>query len=79
MYLLQTVLDAILPQYLRHVQRLTDSEDNAPAAIKAELSSISSVAVAMRALLSGAENLGRCGLTSGLSYDYRCAVCTLNF
>ena len=53
------MLEAILPQYLEHLQAQTDTDDSVQA-IKAELATIANVAVAMRALLSGAESLGRC-------------------
>ena len=56
-----------MPQYLEHLQAQTDSDDSVQA-IKAELATIANVAVAMRALLSGAESLGRC--VSLLRYEF---------
>ena len=55
-----TVLEAILPQYLEHLQKGTDKDDN-PTVAKAELAVIGNLAVAMKALLSCVDSLARYG------------------
>lgn len=56
----QTILEAILPYYLKHLKENTAREET-PQALRTELSLISSVGVSIRAMIGGAEGLTRFG------------------
>ncbi|XP_071508730.1 protein unc-80 homolog, partial [Diadema antillarum] len=59
-----SVLDAIVPLYLQHLKDQTKRRDN-PSAAKSETTAITTLAVTIKALIVGAENLARS--TSGPS------------
>ena len=54
----QTVLDALVPQLLKHTKEETKQKDN-PAAAKAERETITTLGVSIKSLITGAESLAR--------------------